>query len=137
MINVNRQKPSAKQSMEGLKRLGQYLFELRLRRDLSLAQVSCKVGTNASYLSEIEHGRKMPDDNLMRELAEFYGLDENNLFEMVGKVPLSVREELESNVLLQRILKEIAGMSFNSETKQELYLKFYQTFRKFAYTGVQ
>ena len=123
--------------MEGLKRFGNYLYELRLRRDLSLAQVSSQVGTNSSYLSEIEHGRKMPDDNLMRELAEFYGLDENNLFEMVGKVPLSAREELESNELLQRILKEIAGTPFNSETKQELYVRFYLTFKKFAYNGVQ
>lgn len=137
MINVHWQKLPAKQSMEGLKRLGQYLSELRLRRDLSLAKVSSKVGTNTSYLSEIEHGRKMPDDNLMSELAKFYGLDENNLFEMVGKVPLSAREELESNVLLQRILKEIAGTTFNSETKHDLYVKFYQEFRKLAYSGVQ
>lgn len=108
-----------------LSQFGQYLYQLRAQRRLSLIQLGARLGINASYLSEIERGLKMPQDELVSRIAIFFGLDENGLFEMLGKVPLSVLQEIEQNLLLQATLKEMSESQFSRQRKQELYGEFY------------
>lgn len=137
MISLHKKTAENEELLLSLQELGKYLNELRVNRGRSLAQVAMQVGSNAAYLSEIERGKMLPNDNLIRALARYYGLDENKLFEMVGRVPLVVREEVETSTLLQRTLKEIAVSTLNSEKKQELYQRFYRMFKDFEIQALQ
>ena len=137
MLNVRRVNGENEEHLRGLQELGKELNKLRMSRGLSLAQVSMRVGCNAGYLSDIERGRLMPSDTLIRALASYYSLDENELFERIGRVPLAVREELETSTLLQKTLKEITSSALNPDKKQELYQRFYGLFKDFEIQAMQ
>ena len=44
----------------------------RLRGDLSLRDVTGRIGVSSSYLSQIERGDRMPGSNVVRKLADLY-----------------------------------------------------------------
>ena len=119
-----------KEKKEVLQEIGRYVNELRTRSNMSLAQLSARLGVNPSYLWEVERGIKIPSDEFIRNLSQFYNLDENSIFESLGKVPLIAREELEENVLLQEILKQIGQAKFSPQKKVEIYRKFYQMIKQ-------
>lgn len=110
---------------ESLLEIGRYINEYRVRRKLSLQQLSVHVGVNPSYLREVERGEKFPDDEFIRNLSESCGLDENYIYSCLGKAPLIAREELEQHSLLQETLKEIGMSGFSEQKKEELYRRFY------------
>jgi len=103
--------------IQGKMGIGKYLFELRLQNRLSLAKVSIHVGINPMALSEIERGVRIPNDKLLRNIANFFNVDENILFNLVGKVPLGAKEELEQSPVLQKTLLEIKKVKHVQETK--------------------
>lgn len=105
--------------------IGKYINDLRVKKKLSLAHLSVRVGVNPSYLREVELGKKIPDDQLIRNLAEYFDLDENYIFSCSGKVPLKVREELQKYTILQETLKEIRMSGLSEQEKEEIYNKFY------------
>lgn len=110
---------------ESLLEIGRYINEYRVRRKFSLQQLSVRVGVNPSYLREVERGEKMPDDQFIRNLSEQCGLDENFIYNCLGKAPLIAREELEQHSILQETLKEIGMSDFSEQKKEEIYRRFY------------
>lgn len=110
---------------ELLVEVGRYINEYRVRRKISLQQLSVRVGVNPSYLREVERGEKIPDDQFIRNISETCDLDENYIFSCLGKAPLIAREELEKHTVLQDTLKEIGMSQFSQEKKEEIYRKFY------------
>ncbi len=110
---------------------GDYLLDLRNEKGLSLAKVCKILEISANYLSEIERGLKVPSDHLIRQLADFYDIDEASLFERFGKVPLTVREALENSKSLRKTISEISSSKkLTEEQKQELYDELYRLYKK-------
>jgi transcriptional regulator with XRE-family HTH domain len=105
-------------------KIGDFIEERRQKNGLSRAQLAARIGVNPNYLQEVEQGNQIPHDKMIRNFAEYFKLDENILFEMAGRVPLVVREELESQTLLQSCLKEMAKSKVSEEKKQEIYQEF-------------
>lgn len=114
------------------KRLGRYVADRRAKSGLSLARLAVRIGVNPSFLSEVERGNKVPDDEFIRNFAAFFQIDENDLFEMLDRVPLMAREELENQTMLQKVLKELGGSKLSNRKKQEIYEQFYQIYTKVA-----
>ncbi|BAF60343.1 predicted transcriptional regulator [Pelotomaculum thermopropionicum SI] len=131
---------TAKEKAEQLLRqaeAGEYLLQLRSKKGVSLAQLGEKVGVSANYLSEIERGLKVPSDLLIRELAGYYGTDENIIFKKYGKTPLAAIEEVNDNPTLQKTLTEIRrNKKLTDDQKQELYDKVYELYQEFINKGV-
>jgi transcriptional regulator with XRE-family HTH domain len=86
---------------------GEYLKDLRTERALTLDQLSNKLGISKTYLHEIERGKKVPADALMREIATFFDINEPDLFQRFGKIPLHVTELLEAVPEFQTFLANI------------------------------
>ena len=59
----------------------------RLRRPLSLRDVTRRAGVSSSYLSEIERGERQPGANVVRKLAELYRVDPEELLRRAGHGP--------------------------------------------------
>lgn len=86
---------------------GQYLLSLRNQLELTQPKVSKTLGISVSYLSEIEKGVRMPSEQLIQEFASYYKIDENDLFQRYGKVPILAKEEIKSSTYLQNALAEL------------------------------
>lgn len=117
-----------------LVRFGDRLFRLRMDYGISLAELGKRIGLSGNYLSEIERGQKEPSDQTIRSLAGFYGdaVEEDELFYMIGRVPLRIQEELAHSPHLKRILSEIgSNKSLTNERKEELYRKMMLLYNEF------
>ena len=57
----------------------------RLRGDLSLRDVTKRIGVSSSYLSQIERGDRMPGSNVVRKLAHLYNVDAEELMKRAGR----------------------------------------------------
>ena len=57
----------------------------RLRGDLSLRDVTRRVGVSSSYLSEIERGTRRPGANIIRKLAHLFNVDAEELMKRAGR----------------------------------------------------
>lgn len=113
---------------------GQYIAQLRANSGFSIAQLAARVGVNSAYFSQVERGMRIPTDDIIRNIAEFFKIDENLLFDMAGKVPLAAKEELENQKLLQTVLKEIAKIKLPENKKEEIYKEFFQVVQRVAYS---
>lgn len=112
--------------------IGNFVAKLRAQKGLSMAQLAVRVGINPIYLSQVERGLRLPSDEVIQNIAEFFALDENDLFDMVGRVPLVVREELENQSILQNLLKEM--LKLDEQKKQEIYQEFFKSFQRIAFS---
>lgn len=115
--------------------LGDLVAKLRAQRGLSIAQLAARVGVNAVYLSQVERGTRLPSDEMIRNLADFFKIDEDILFEMVSRVPLVVREELENQTMLQKALQEMTKMKLSEHKKQEIYQEFLLIVQRSAFSA--
>lgn len=102
---------SLEERMEEAKRLiafGHHIQGLRNERGLSLAEVAQALDVSANYISELERGKKAPSDLMVRELAAYYdGLSENDLYTMLGRIPLYTIEVLQGTPWLTKTLAEL------------------------------
>ena len=70
--------------------LGEALRLIRVYHDMKANELACKLGISASYLSEIEHEKKMPSLALIEKYAE--------VFETKPSAILLFHEEMDSAV---------------------------------------
>lgn len=62
-----------------MKNLGQYIRELRDKKDLSLRELAKKVSCSAAFLSDIELGRRYPSDELLSKISKELGIKKSEL----------------------------------------------------------
>ena len=77
------QDPDDLQEIEGDDAIGPLLR--RLRGDLSLRDVTRRIGVSSSYLSQIERGDRKPGSNVVRKLAVLYNVDAEELMKRAGR----------------------------------------------------
>ena len=108
---------------------GRYMKMLRGKR--SLAELSRDLDVSTNYLSGVERGR-LPSDRFISLAADYFGIDENDLFMRWGKVPILTRETVRNSQNLQRSLVQIANdKRLPDEKKDEFYDELYKTFERF------
>ena len=54
------------------RRLGDYLHEIRIKKDKTLRTAAKEMGMSAMYLSEIESGKKIPSGPMLKKIADYY-----------------------------------------------------------------
>ena len=62
------------------------LAEVLRRGDLSLRDVTRRIGISSSYLSQIERSGRKPGSNMIGKLAALYNVDEQELMKRAGRV---------------------------------------------------
>ena len=79
-------------------RFGRALKKLRSERKAhSLRSLGDVLGVSAKYLSEIENGIHLPQDELIYKIAKEFRISEVKLFKIAKRVPLTVRQVIEKN----------------------------------------
>jgi len=110
VINLDKNNNNDNNDIEKLKEIaafkkiiaGNHLKNIRLEKDLTLSEASKYINISPTYLSDIEHGRKLPSDTTIKNIVDFYKIDEIYLFNIFGKISLTVRELLLNDLNLQR-----------------------------------
>ena len=75
--------PGERREIEGDDAIGPLLR--RLRGDLSLRDVTKRIGVSSSYLSQIERSDRKPGTNVIRKLADLYNVDADELLKRAGQ----------------------------------------------------
>jgi transcriptional regulator with XRE-family HTH domain len=69
--------------------LGQRLHELRDKADLSLRELSRKVGISSPFLSDIELGRRFPSEEILAKLAGALNVSLEDLKQYDNREPIA------------------------------------------------
>lgn len=107
---LRKDSPSLEEKMDEAKRLvefGHHIQELRNEKGKSLAEVAQALDVSANYVSVMERGKKAPSDLMVREIAAYYSLSENELYDMLGRIPLYTLEALQKIPWLTKTLAEL------------------------------
>jgi transcriptional regulator with XRE-family HTH domain len=56
-----------------MKTLGERIRELRESKDISLREFAARLGISASFVSDVELGRRFPSDKVLAEMAKLLG----------------------------------------------------------------
>lgn len=110
---------------------GLYLEEIRRDKNLTLSYMGEQIGVSATYVSDIEKGRKVPSDTLIRKFAKIYSIGENNLFEMYNKIPLSALEFLKENDEFRNVISNLnTNPSITKDMKNKFIMDFVTRYNK-------
>lgn len=121
-VNDNDEKNNKTNDIVNRVKLGEYLRNKREELKMTMVEVGKTIGFSAGYIGEIERGNRNPTDEIIRGLSKVYGIDENWLFKEYGRIPLIVREVVESEKRLQDIVIGIeSGGKFNKSEKKSVY----------------
>lgn len=107
-----------------MSRLGDLLKTERLRRDLSLKQVSRLAGVNMQYLQAVEEGKKIIPDDQARRILRKIGLTEQTeqgftLDDIAATVDLQTVQPLNQNAEAPRQRQEAAPVFSDSAKEDE------------------
>ncbi|MFP5303529.1 helix-turn-helix transcriptional regulator, partial [Cobetia sp. SIMBA_158] len=80
----------------------------RIERHLKLVDVAEAIGISKNYMSEIERMKKLPSDEVIEKLAEFFGFEEKYLYDRFQRIPSSVASEIIGNEKISGVLYEIS-----------------------------
>ena len=97
-----------------MKTLGDRIRELREENDLSLRELAVKIDVSASFISDIELGRRNPSDQRIRQLARHLGttLEDLNQFDTrppIREIRRVTRSDPRYSVALRQMMDRKIG----------------------------
>jgi transcriptional regulator with XRE-family HTH domain len=102
---------------------GNILRNLRKKTKLSVFKVAKRVHISGNYLSMLERGINAPSDTVLFNLAEFYGVEPQELFKLYDRVVPPSNEQLTVMPSLKKIMTEISIDSRLTPEEKEQFAK--------------
>jgi len=105
-------------------RLGERIRQLREEKDLSLRELARQLdGGSAAHLSDIELGRRLPSEDLLRQIAAKLGVEYAELEELDARPPVeALRRRSEQDPVFGFALRRMVEQN----VKPDELLKFLQ-----------
>jgi transcriptional regulator with XRE-family HTH domain len=91
------------------KTLGQQIRAARVRADQTLRGLARELELSPSYINDIEYDRRVPSDDVLRQIADRLGLNLDELLAAAGRVGIAkdaeqyIRENPSAGVLFRRV----------------------------------
>lgn len=105
------------------------LKNIRIMKDMKLTDVAEKLGVTSMFISEIERGKKQPNDNTTRELAKVYGIDERLAFSFIGRVSEEMKEVIVEEKPLFNLVYELSTATLDECIKSDIMNKIDELYR--------
>jgi len=105
---------------------GDFLHDLRLEKNLTLRQAGNELGISFVYISEIEAGKRIPSEKILKLFSRFYSIPLGELTKLVNdqKLIQSSRKSLNSHRLeVARSILEMPENEFDEISKTILNIK--------------
>jgi transcriptional regulator with XRE-family HTH domain len=100
--------------------LGDLLREARQHREWSLRRVAELIGCTPSYLSDVEHNRRVPAEAMLGRLAKLFGLNLDELMARAGRFGAQGQRYLERHPSAGVLLRLLASGEVTEEELQTL-----------------
>lgn len=105
--------------------LGDTIRELRLRADLTLREMARRVHVSASHQSDIEHGRRMPSDEVLRRIADQLS-EVGGTYDALRLLKPQLEEDLDKWVTTDRHVRQLLREWKNSGLSGRKLLEHYR-----------
>jgi transcriptional regulator with XRE-family HTH domain len=92
----------------------------RARKRLTLREAADRIGRSASFLSDIEHDRRLPSEDVLRHLAELLELDADDLMASSGRLPTDVADYLRTTPDAARLFRTLSSRGVDSVGVKQL-----------------
>lgn len=119
------------EEQEGLIRFGEYIKEVRTEKNISVREAGDRLGVSGNFISQLERGVKKASDEMVKKIAVVYELDEDILYRKLGRIPISVLEELKSNPSLQRAMSLVKTKNISEEKKRKMEEELLKVYAEF------
>ena len=110
---------------------GNYIKELRFKQGLTLMQVAERLDVSINYVSQLERGLRTATNKLISEFARIYHVDEDELYRVAGKIPLSTLEEMRKSPSLQKAFSYLKKTKVSEEKRKKLEQELLGVFAEF------
>ena len=100
--------------------LGQRIKQERQKRKISLREFARKLGISAAYLVDIEKNRRLPNEETLQKIADLLDVPVSTFDEFSPDVPKPVKEWINGNPILSRILSLIKKAPSPEKTLDDL-----------------
>jgi transcriptional regulator with XRE-family HTH domain len=90
------------------KSLGEVLRDARVAADLSLRELAKKLDITASYISDIENDRRVPSEEVLREIANEFKLAFDALMALAGRVGEDAERYLRREPVAGQLFRRIS-----------------------------
>ncbi len=101
-----------------MKKIGQFLAELRKEHELTQEQLGEKLGVTNKTVSRWENGNYLPPVEMLQMLSDFYGLTINEILSAQRLTPAQYQEKAEEN-----IKTALRSSAFTLKEKVDFYKK--------------
>lgn len=68
--------------------LGEFVRRVRDERDMSLREFARRIGCTPPFVSDLEHGRRHPSDDVLGEIARVLGVSQEELRKRDVRAPI-------------------------------------------------
>jgi transcriptional regulator with XRE-family HTH domain len=116
--------------MEGAGSFGGEIARLRKKRQQTIRELASKVilkegrPMSASYLCDIEQGRKNPPGlDVIRRMAELLDGDLDRLLRLAQRTPPDIQEIVQENENVRRMLRKAKQLGFRDWKRVEHYIE--------------
>jgi len=100
--------------------LGEVVRNRRVERELSLRDATKKLGITPSYLSDIENDRRVPSEEVTRSLADFLGLNFDDLMALAGRFGQDAERYLKRTPTAGMLFRKISEYKLPDEDLKKL-----------------
>src|SRR5579859_2716572 len=100
--------------------LGDLLRDARVAADLSLRDLAKKLGITPSYISDIENNRRVPSEDVLRQLAETFDLKFDELMALAGRVGDDAERYLRQHPTAGVLFRRISDRRLSEEELKKL-----------------
>lgn len=94
--------------------LGDRVRTARARKRLTLRDAAEQIGRSPSFLSDIEHNRRFPSEDVARDLAKLLELDPDDLMAASGRLPTDVAAYLKTMPDAARLFRTLSTRGVDS-----------------------
>lgn len=104
---------------------GEKLKEYRKQTGLSVFKVGRHIGVSGSYISQVENGKRPASDAMLIAMAELYGVDKKELFDLYNKMPSDEVNTIMQHPALRQLFLDVTNdKKFNPEKLSKVIEEF-------------
>jgi len=102
------------------KSLGEVVRDGRLAKQWSLRDLAKRVEKTPSYLSDIENDRRVPAEEMLKDLARLLDLDFNDLMARAGRFGEDIVRYVTREPMAGALFRQVSDHNLNSEQIRKL-----------------
>jgi len=110
--------------------LGEIIREARLAKEKSLREVSKLLEITPSYMSDIENDRRVPSEEVLRNITNLLGLDFDHLMALAGRFGDNADRYMKKQPVAGVLFRRISENNLQEDELRELLRRAEELGRK-------